>query len=56
MSVGLLTSEIVNAGNGFSWVILVNTSRPAAEGYLGDLDQIVWKAVNNPAIKWSAKN
>ncbi len=50
------TSEIVNAGNGFSWVILVNTARPAAESYLGDLDQIIWKAIGNPSIKWSAKN
>jgi D-alanyl-D-alanine carboxypeptidase len=45
------TSEIVCAGNGFSWVILVNTSRPAAENYLGELDQIMWKALSNSAIK-----
>ncbi len=49
-------SEIVSARNGFSWSILVNASRPADKDYLGDLDQIVWKAINNPAIKWSAKN
>jgi D-alanyl-D-alanine carboxypeptidase len=50
------TSEMVCAANGFSWVILVNTGRPAAENYLGELDQIMWKALNNPAIKWPAKN
>ena len=50
------TSEMVNAGNGFSWVILVNTARPAAEIYLGDMDQIMWKVIVNSLIKWSAKN
>jgi CubicO group peptidase (beta-lactamase class C family) len=50
------TSEMVCAANGFSWVILVNTGRPAAENYLGELDQIMWKALNNPAIKWPAKD
>jgi D-alanyl-D-alanine carboxypeptidase len=49
-------SEIVCASNGFSWSILVNASRPAAEDYLGDLDNMVWKAINNPAIKWPAKD
>ncbi len=49
------TSEMVNAGNGFSWVILVNTARPAAESYLEDMDQIMWKVISNPAVKW-AKN
>jgi hypothetical protein len=47
---------MVNAGNGFSWVILVNTARPAAEIYLGDMDQIMWKVIENSLIKWSAKN
>ena len=50
------TSEIANAANGFSWVILVNTARPAAEGYIGDMDQIMWKAIGNPGIKWPTKN
>jgi len=45
------TSEIVCADNGFSWVILVNTNRPAVENYLGELDQIMWKALSNSAIK-----
>ena len=49
-------SEIVTASNGFSWVILVNTARPAAKTYLGDLDQIMWKVIGNPTIKWSSKN
>ncbi len=50
------TSEMVNAANGFSWVILVNTARPAAEGYLGEMDQIMWKAIENPLVKWPTKN
>jgi D-alanyl-D-alanine carboxypeptidase len=45
------TSEIVCAGNGFSWVILVNASRPAADDYLRTLDQIGWKTINNPAFQ-----
>jgi D-alanyl-D-alanine carboxypeptidase len=50
------TSEMVCAANGFSWVILINTNRPAAENYLGELDQIMWKALDNSAIKWTEKN
>jgi CubicO group peptidase (beta-lactamase class C family) len=49
-------SEIVKAANGFSWSILVNASRPADPNYLNDLDQIVWKVIGNPAIKWPDKN
>jgi D-alanyl-D-alanine carboxypeptidase len=50
------SAEIVSAANGFSWSILVNASRPAAESYLGDLDNILWKAINNPATKWPHKD
>jgi len=49
-------SEIVTAANGFSWSILVNTSRPAAENYLGDLDNLMWKVIDNKAIIWPTKD
>jgi len=49
------TSEMVCAANGFSWVILINTNRPAIENYLNELDQIMWKALSNPGIKWPIK-
>ncbi len=32
------TSEIVRTSDGFSWIVLINTSRPAAEDYFGALD------------------
>jgi hypothetical protein len=45
-------SEIVSAANGYSWVILLNASRPVAPDYLGAMDQIIWKVISNPVIKW----
>ncbi|CAL1516345.1 serine hydrolase domain-containing protein [Chitinophaga sp. MM2321] len=43
-------SEIVRAGNGFSWVLLCNTR--AEEGFFNDLDGLIWKAVNDKTTRW----
>jgi D-alanyl-D-alanine carboxypeptidase len=40
---------------GFSWAILTNTGYQNAQTY-GDLDQILWKAINNPATRWPEKD
>ncbi|HEV3252443.1 MAG TPA: serine hydrolase domain-containing protein [Puia sp.] len=50
------TTEMAHTTQGFCWVILVNTSRPAIDGYLTDMDQILWKVINNPATRWPDKD
>lgn len=41
------TSEFVRAQNGYSWVLLINTYRPVAGNYIGDLDTLIWKALTD---------
>jgi len=50
------TTEMAHTTQGFCWAILVNTSRPAIDGYLKDMDQILWKVINNPATRWPDKD
>lgn len=45
------TSEIAHTANGYCWVILVNTYRPAIDTYISDMDQIFWHALQNKAFK-----
>ncbi len=43
-------TEIVRTSKGFNWAILSNTRGTAANNT--DLDGVLWKAVNDPAVKW----
>lgn len=44
-------TEIVRAGNGFSWVILCN-SRSTASGFDTALDGLLWPAVTDQSTPW----
>jgi D-alanyl-D-alanine carboxypeptidase len=50
------TTEMGHTTQGFCWAILVNTYRPEFDGYLTDMDQILWKAISNPATRWPDKD
>jgi len=50
------TVEIARTTQGYCWAILCNTFRPRAQNYRMDLDQIMWKIINNPATKWPDKD
>ena len=42
---------LARTSGGFTWCILTNT-RSGLSSFGGDIDQLVWKAVNNPNTQW----
>jgi len=49
------TAEFVRAGNGYSWVLLINTYRPVDNSYLSDMDNLVWKVTGDSLYKWKTQ-
>lgn len=44
-------TEMVRTSGGYCWVILCNT-RSEKPGFFGDMDALIWKAVNDPTTQW----
>ena len=44
------TAEFVRAGNGYRWAVLINTYRPVAGSYISDLDNLVWKVLEDSLV------
>lgn len=49
------TSLFVRTSGGYCWAISCNT-RINAPQFNQEMDELIWKAVNNPSIKWPAKD
>ncbi len=49
------TSEIVRTSGGYCWAILCNTRINSAP-FNQELDELIWKVVNNTSVKWPTKD
>jgi D-alanyl-D-alanine carboxypeptidase len=46
---------IARSSGGYSWAILTNT-RSMDANFTGEMDQLVWRAINNSSTKWPDKD
>lgn len=49
------SSEIVRTSGGYCWAILCNT-RISSGQFNQELDELIWKVVNNTSVKWPTKD
>lgn len=48
-------TEMVRASNGFCWILLCNT-RNKSNQFFTDLDELIWKPVNDNTTRWPTKD
>lgn len=49
------TSILVRTSGGYCWAILCNT-RVNSGAFNQELDELIWKVVNNPSVKWPTRD